>query len=60
MLDRSSRSRVTGRSGGGDRDGCERSWREIRKRSMKLRVDLLCMDEIETMQVGEDVCCLLE
>ena len=38
----------------------EGSWRESRKRSMKLRVDLLCVDEIETVQVGQDVCCLLE
>ena len=60
MFDGSSRSRVARGSGGGNGDGCEGSWRERRKRSMKMRVDLLCVDEIETVQVGQDVCCLLE
>ena len=60
MFDGSSRCRVARRSGGKDRNCCERSWRERWKRPRKMRVDLLRVNKIEAVQVGQDVCRLLE
>ena len=48
------------RSGGKDRNCCEGSWRERWKRARKVRVDLLRVNKIEAVQVGQDVCRLLE
>ena len=60
MFDGGSRCRVARRSGGKDRNCCERSWRERWKRPRKMRVDLLRVNKIEAVQVGQDVCRLLE
>ena len=60
MLDGGSRSRITGGSGGRDRNCCEGSRREGRKRSVKMGVDLPCVNKIKAVQVGQDVCRLLE
>ena len=60
MFDGGSRSRVARRSGGKDGNCCDGSWRKMWKRSMKMRVDLLCVNKVEAVQVGQDVCRLLE
>ena len=60
MFDGGSRCRVARRSGGKDGDCCEGSWRERWKMSMEMRIDLLCVNKIEAVQVGQDVCRLLE
>ena len=60
MFDGGSRSRVAGGSGGRDGNCCEGSRREGWKRSVKMGVDLLCVNKIKAVQVGQDVCRLLE
>ena len=45
---------------GKDRNCCEGSWRERWKRARKVRFDLLRVNKIKAVQVGQDVCRLLE
>ena len=60
MLDGGSGSRITGGSGGRDRNCSEGSWREGRKRPVELGVDLPCVNKVKAVKVGQDVGRLLK
>ena len=49
MFDGGHRSGITGGSGGRDRNCCKGSWREGRKRSVEMGVDLLCVNKIRAV-----------